>query len=136
MAAKTMDEVRTRTGELQGQLLEVQSSLLTMQQSMAAMQDENIRLRRKHEDANYREGDLHRYEMTQFFETQGIVYRLKESEKRLGEPEHYACSTCYKKGEVSILQPQGVYLACKVCSALVQMKTRRPMSTRSTSTFF
>lgn len=124
LAAKTLDEVRERTMDLQTRFLDIQQSLIATQLQMAAMQDENIKLRRELASAQGRATILDRYELMKFPETGAIAYQLKAQERQAGEPPHYICPNCYEKGTRVILQENGRMLYCGGCN--LSVATRRP----------
>jgi len=100
--AKTGEQVRIRTAELNLIVLDLQEKLSTLYAQNLTLQSRNAELERKIRDIEQQRAHLSRYELHRH-EAGGLVYR---HEQDIGDPTpaHNICTHCYHQGIQSVLQ--------------------------------
>ena len=100
--AKTGEQVRIRTAELNLIVLDLQEKLSTLYAQNLTLQSRNAELERKIRDIEQQRAHLSRYELHRH-EAGGLVYR---HEQGIGDPTpaHNICTHCYHQGIQSVLQ--------------------------------
>lgn len=95
--AKADAEAKTSIYEAQAKLGNVQDTLFSMREEMFALQDENKNIKAQLAEVEAWQAKAEQYELTK---TPGgaVVYRFK------GEPEHFACPSCFGSKQIHILQ--------------------------------
>ncbi|WMJ09877.1 hypothetical protein [Nitrosomonas sp. sh817] len=95
--AKVDAEVKPKILEAQGKLGEVQDVLFILRERLSELQQERDDLKAKLANAEAWQSQADQYELTTTPGT-AVVYRYK------GQPDHFACPSCFNKREVHILQ--------------------------------
>jgi hypothetical protein len=68
-----------------------------------ALKEENLALKEQLQREQRWEQESARYELKEI--VRGITaYRLKQDQRKTGEPEHWLCAACFHDGKKSILQ--------------------------------
>lgn len=95
--AKVYAEAKPKILEAQAHLGEIQDTLFALREELFRLQEERGQLQKQLTDIQGWQKLMEQYELAK---TSGgaIVYRFK------GQPEHYACPSCFNKHEVHILQ--------------------------------
>ncbi|MFV8598549.1 hypothetical protein [Ralstonia pseudosolanacearum] len=121
--AKVDSEAKARIYEAQAKLGSVQDVLFSMREEMFELQDENKRLKEQLAEAEEWRAKVLQYELVT---TAGgaVVYRFK------GQPEHYACPSCFGSKQLHILQTRrtrhGNY-TCTGCKTDFPVEPQKPM---------
>lgn len=114
--------------QIRARLIEAQMLVLEAQQTISALLDSERELKRKLMELEEWEREKQRYEMIEF-DPGRIVYRVKEA-ARGAEPVHYACPSCFQKGQKSIMQARSyygqVFVKCPVCELDVATDRKEP----------
>lgn len=118
--AKVDAESRPKILEAQGKLGEVQDALFMLREKLSELQQERDQLRTELTNAKSWSDRAGRYELAS---TPGsaVVYRFT------GQPEHFACPSCFNKAEIQILQDNHVMsgtFRCPGCEAHFPIKSR------------
>ncbi|CAJ0893504.1 hypothetical protein R20233_03745 [Ralstonia sp. LMG 32965] len=107
--AKVDAEAKNRIYEAQAKLGSVQDVLFSMREEMFELQDENKRLKGQLAEAEEWRAKASQYELVTAAGG-AVVYRFK------GQPEHYACPSCFASKEVHILQTRRVHSGHYTCT--------------------
>jgi hypothetical protein len=99
---KATTEVQAKAIELNGLILDAQGELLAANAAQAALVEEIRELKSKIAHMKDWETQKQRYELAAPFPG-CMVYALKKSMSD-GKTAHYLCTSCYQKGQPSILQ--------------------------------
>jgi len=123
--AKADAEAKNRIYEAQAKLGNVQDALFSMREEMFALQDENKTLRAQIAEFGAWDAKAKEYELTT---TQGgaVVYRFK------GQPEHYACPSCFQSKQIHILQTTrkiSGHFMCTGCDKAFPVNAAEPLRT-------
>lgn len=118
LAAKTLDEVRARTIDLQNTVLDVQSALLETQAKMAALQEENTTLRRNVALREAKDAERSHYVLHQF-PTGHYAYRYNGKGAAAAMIDHFVCAKCFREESIHILQGTSRYLKCPNCDTAI-----------------
>jgi hypothetical protein len=118
--AKVDAESRPKILEAQGKLGEVQDALFMLRERLAELQQERDQLRDELATAKNWSDRAAQYELAS---TPGsaVVFRFT------GQPEHFACPSCFNKAEVYPLQDNHVMAGtytCPGCKAQFPVKLR------------
>ncbi|MGD9983743.1 MAG: hypothetical protein AB7S51_06250 [Porticoccaceae bacterium] len=116
--AKVDAEAKPKILEAQGKLGEVQDALFVLRERLSELQQDRDDLKAKLANAGAWQTHADLYELTTTPGT-AVVYKYK------GQPDHFACPSCFNKREVHILQDNkgmaGTY-RCTGCSANYPVK--------------
>ena len=116
--AKVDAEAKAKILESQGKLGEVQGALFVLRARLSELQQERDDLKAKLANAEAWQTQADQYELTTTPGT-AVVYKYK------GQPNHFACPSCFNKHEVHILQDNKVMAGtyrCTGCSANYPVK--------------
>lgn len=120
--AKVDAEAKPKILEAQGKLGEVQDALFVLRERLSELQQERDELKTKLVNAETWQTQADQYELTTTPGT-AVVYKFK------GQPDHYACPSCFNKREVHILQDNKVIdgsYRCTGCGANYPVKPPTP----------
>jgi hypothetical protein len=98
--AKGMKDLSDAT-KVNAAVIDLQQMILTAQMSQGELIEKARKLEAEVTALKRERDELHRYQLVQVGDR--LVYQLKKESAR-GEPIHYACPVCFKKGHISILQ--------------------------------
>jgi DNA repair exonuclease SbcCD ATPase subunit len=116
--AKVDAEAKHKILEAQGKLGEVQDALFVLRERLSELQQERDELKGRLSNAEAWQTQADQYELTTTPGT-AVVYKYK------GQPDHFACPSCFNKHEVHILQDnklmRGTY-RCTGCEANYPVK--------------
>ena len=95
--AKVDAEVKAKIIEAQNKLGEAQDTLFGLREELFKLQSDNSQLKQELTKAQSWQAKVDQYELTK---TNGgaVVYRFK------GQPEHFACPSCFNSNQIHILQ--------------------------------
>lgn len=116
--AKVNAEAKPKILEAQGKLGEVQDALFVLRERLSELQEERDDLKAKLANAEAWQTQADQYELTTTPGT-AVVYKYK------GQPDHFACPSCFNKREVHILQDNKVAAGtyrCTGCGANYPVK--------------
>lgn len=99
---KTMSDVQGKVIELQQAILAAQSSAMTANSEQFIALEELRKLKEELEKSKGWELEKNRYILFQG-SSSGVVYAVRESQKRENEPPHYLCANCFDQGKKSIM---------------------------------
>ena len=94
--------VKTKIIEIQNKLGETQDTLFGLREELFKLQEANNKLNKELENAQSWQTKADQYELTK---TNGgaVIYIFK------GQPEHFACPSCFNSKQVHILQTNRTY---------------------------
>lgn len=118
--AKVESESKPKILEAQAKLGEIQDSLFLLRERLAELQQERDQLRQDLVGAKDWQSKENLYVLSS---TSGgaVVYKFK------GQPEHYACPSCFNKREIHILQDNRVLAGtfrCTGCESNYPIKNK------------
>ena len=119
--AKVDAEVRTRITEALAKLGTAQDTLFELREELFTLQSKNNELRQEIADAKSWQSQADQYTLVK---TAGgaVVYKFK------GQPEHFACPSCFMKKEIQILQTNRTYSGkyrCTGCTSEFPVESQR-----------
>ncbi|MCX5538352.1 hypothetical protein M3A49_02360 [Paraburkholderia sp. CNPSo 3076] len=125
--AKIDAEAKARVYEAQAKLGDVQDTLFDMREEMYSLQEANKNLKAQLAEVEAWQTKAAQYELSK---TPGgaVVYRFK------GEPEHYACPSCFGLKQIHILQTNRTYSGkyrCTGCKSEFPVEPQKPTTAPS-----
>jgi hypothetical protein len=121
--AKVDAEAKPRVLEALQKLGDAQDTLFTLREELFALQEANNALRKEIADSNAWDTRANQYELTKT-SGEAVVYKFK------GQPEHYACPSCFNTKQIHILQTNrtlsGKY-RCTGCESEYPIEPQRKM---------